>query len=55
MQNKIIASHYHIPESNLVVTYNAVNQNFRKLNEEELNESDFVISLILQVIELFSA
>lgn len=35
-----IASHYHIPESNLVVTYNAVNQNFRKLNEEELNESE---------------
>ena len=33
-------SHYHIPESNLVVTYNAVNQNFRKLNEEELNESE---------------
>ena len=26
--------------SNLVVTYNAVNQNFRKLNEEELNESE---------------
>lgn len=35
-----IASQYHIPESNLVVTYNAVNQNFRKLNEEELNESE---------------
>lgn len=36
----IMTSHYHIPESNLVVTYNAVNQNFRKLNEEELNESE---------------
>lgn len=35
---KDIQERYHIAESKIRVTYNAVNSTFRKLNEEELNE-----------------
>ena len=34
---KDIADHYKIPEENIIVTYNAVGKEFRKLNDKELD------------------
>ena len=36
---KDIIEHYLVPENKIIVTYNAVNDNFKKLSDSELNES----------------
>lgn len=35
-----IVSHYHVSQDKVIVTYNAVNKNFRKLTDKELQEEE---------------